>query len=184
MKKVLPSKHLLINKTELIIREASVEDAEELRSVVKEYVEESEFIPYKEGEFNPSLEDERKWIENLFKSPNSLLLVATINSKIVGNISLNGVGRQMMSHTSCIGIGMLSSARGLGIGSMLFEKALEWTKKESPIEVLWLETYSTNTHGLALYAKFGFQEVGRHPFFVKLSEGKYVDNVTMSLKIK
>lgn len=92
--------------------------------------------------------------------------------------------RKMMSHASCIGIGLLKEYRGLGIGSFLFEKVLEWAKENPVVEILWLETYATNRAGLALYGKMGFKEIGRHPDFVKLSDTEYVDNVIMTLKVK
>ncbi len=177
------SEHILKDNSLLTIRRANIADAEEIRSVVKEYVEESEFIPYADNEFNPSLEDEKKWIQS-FDAANSLLLLAEINGKIIGNISVNGMSRKMMSHTACIGIGMLKQYRGLGIGSKLFENALQWAKENALIEILWLETYSTNKAGMNLYKKYGFTEIGRHPDFVKLSDSQYVDNVIMTLKIK
>lgn len=179
----ITSEHILKDNSLLTIRQASIDDTEEIRSVVKEYIEESEFIPYVQGEFDPSLEEERTWIQS-FDAPNSILLLAEINGHIVGNISVNGVNRIMMSHTACIGIGLLKKYRGLGIGSVLFERVIEWAKTNLLIEILWLETYSTNKKGLALYKKYGFSEIGRHPDFVKLSNTEYVDNVTMALKIK
>lgn len=177
------SEHILKDNSLLTIRQAKIDDAEEIRSVVKEYIEESEFIPYIQDEFNPSLEEEKIWIQS-FDVPNSLLLLAEIDGHIVGNISVNAVNRKMMSHTACIGIGLLKEYRGLGIGSVLFERVIEWAKKNPLIEILWLETYSTNKQGLALYKKYGFSEIGRHPDFVKLSDTEYVDNVTMTLKMK
>lgn len=177
------SEHILKDNSLLKIRQANIEDAEEIRSVVKEYVEESEHIPYEDNEFNPSLEDEKKWIQS-FDAPNSLLLLAEINEKVIGNISINGMSRKMMNHTACIGIGMLKEYRGLGIGSKLFESALRWAKENELVEILWLETYSTNKAGMNLYKKYGFTEIGRHPDFVKVSATEYVDNVIMTLKIK
>ena len=180
---IRPSEYILRDSRHLIVRQASLDDAEEILSVVKEYIGETEFIPYVEGEFNPSLEDEKKWIQS-FNTSNSLLLLAEVDGKIVGNISVNGMTRKMMSHASCIGIGILKEYRGLGIGSFLFEKVLEWAKENPVVEILWLETYATNRAGLALYGKMGFKEIGRHPDFVKLSDTEYVDNVKMTLKVK
>ena len=176
------AEYILKNNCLLTISQANIEDAAEIRSVVKEYVEESEFIPYTPDEFNPTLQDEQKWIQS-FDTPNSLLLLAMVNGKIIGNISVNGMTRKMMSHTACIGIGMLKQYRGLGIGSILFDYVLKWAKENPLIEILWLETYSTNNAGISLYKKYGFTEIGRHPDFVKLAKDQYVDNIIMTLKI-
>lgn len=175
---------LLKNGKTITIREAQVRDAKEMVAVVKEYVEESEFIPYSKGEFNLTIEEEEKWIKSFTDNENSLLLVATHNNRIIGNISINGAQREMMKHTACIGIGMLASWRAQGVGSALFASAKQWASENPAIEILWLETYTTNTSGLALYEKFGFTEIGRHPNFIKLSPTEYVDNLIMTLRIK
>lgn len=173
----------LRNGETIVIREAQISDAEKLVAVVKEYVEESEFVPYTQGEFNLTEEEEATWIKSLIDNDNSLLLVATHDNQIIGNISLNGAQREMMKHTSCIGIGMLASWRGKGIGSAFFEAAINWAKENHIIEILWLGTYITNKNGIALYHKFGFTEIGRHPNFIKLSSDEYVDEITMTLKV-
>lgn len=182
--KFIPLNKTLKNGETIVIREATIEDAIELTTVVKEYIQESEFIPYAKDEFNPTKEEEEKWIQTLLDTKNSLLLLATHNGKIVGNISLNGGQRIMMQHTAGIGIGLLTKWRGLGIGSLLFELAIDWAKKNPLLETLWLETYANNEIGLSVYQKFGFIEVGRHNRFFKISPKKYADNLTMTLRIK
>lgn len=56
---------LLKSGKSITIREASVDDAQELVSTVKEYIEDSEYIPYTKGEFNPTVEFEKEWIQTL-----------------------------------------------------------------------------------------------------------------------
>lgn len=168
----------------ITIKEAEITDAKKLLMVVSEYVEESEFVPYTKGEFNLSVEDEEKWIDSFLKSDNSILLLAEHDGQIVGNISINGSTRKIMSHTACIGIGLLKDWRSMGIGTALFDEAINWAKMNPIIEILWLETYSTNKNGLSLYQKFGFKETGRQARFIKQSRYEYTDNVTMTLNIK
>lgn len=184
MNKLDSSKHILKNNKTLIIREAEVADAKQLRATVKEYVEESEFIPYEKDEFKMTDEEEANWITSLTKSSNSILLVAEVEKSIIGNITLAGSSRNMMKHTAYLGLGLLKEWRALGIGTLLFNEAIGWAKKNPEIEILWLEAYPTNTGGIKLYKKFGFEEIGRHPNFVKISETEYVDNLIMSLKLK
>lgn len=166
------------------VREASVDDAQELISVLKEYIEDSEYIPYTKGEFNPTIEFEKEWIQTLNDQKNSLLLLATHNGKIIGNISVNGSQRNMAAHTACIGIGLLREWRNRGVGSVLFNSVIEWAKKNSLLEILWLETYATNKEGMALYKKYGFIQDGIQKNFIKISENEYADNLLMSLKLK
>lgn len=182
--KFTPIHKLLKGNIPVTIREAKLEDAEELRSVVKEYVEESEFIPYAENEFTITIDEEKKWIQSFFDIENSLLLLAIVEGRIVGNLSLNGNNRKMLKHTAVVGIGMQREFRAKGLGSLFFESTIEWAKKQSTLEMLSLETYATNEAGIALYKKFGFVESGVLNGFIKPAPDKYIDSVIMALKIQ
>lgn len=182
--KIEPFNHLLKNGEEIHIREARVDDAVEIINVIKEYAEESSYIPYVVGEFNPSIEEEEKWIQSFSEYDNNSLLLVIYKNCIVGNITLNASQRKMLKHTACIGIGLLKEMRGKGIGSVLFATAIEWARNNSILEYLWLETYHTNKIGLSLYEKYGFSEVGRESNFVKISATDYAYNVTMTLDVK
>lgn len=168
----------------ITIREAITDDADELRKVVKEYVEESEFIPYAQGEFRISLEEEQKWIDSFSVIPNALLLVATYERHIVGNMSMNVSVKKMLQHSGGIGLGMLKEWRGKGIGSALFDNLIRWAKEKSTLEILWLETAKDNMAGQALYNKFGFRKIGIFPKFIKHLDGTYTDSITMILNLK
>lgn len=179
-----PIKATLKNGKIVEIREANPDDAEELRNVIKEYVEESDFIPYAKGEFNVTVEEEKQWIQSFINIANGLLLIVIIEGKIVGNLSLNIDNRAMLKHRAEIGIGMLREFRGLGIGNILFDKTIDWAKNHSTLEFLSLETHATNKSGIALYEKFGFKTVGTLSHSIKLSQGKYTDTLIMTLDTK
>ncbi len=176
-------KQLKDNAT-VLIREATTHEADELRCVVKEYVEESEFIPYAENEYQLSLEDETKWIESFHQVPNSLLLLALVDGKIVGNITLTGNKRKQLQHTAIVGLGMLKPFRGKGLGRLLFEAAIGWAKDDSGLESLTLELNEANEVGRKLYESLGFIQVGRLPRNVKFSTTYYTDTIIMTMKIK
>lgn len=179
-----PLQVVLKNGKTVEIREAQIDDAEELRITIKEYVEESEFVPYAKGEFKLSIEEEKQWIQSFIDIPNGLLLVGIIDGKIVGNIDLNSNKREMLQHTSIIGIGILKEYRGLGLGSIFFQETINWAKNHSSLEFLSLETYATNKVGIALYEKFGFKQAGLLSNFIKVSPNEYVDSITMTLDIR
>ncbi|OJU38967.1 MAG: hypothetical protein BGN96_03025 [Bacteroidales bacterium 45-6] len=170
------------DNTTVILREATSLDAGELRRVVKEYVEESEFIPYSENEYQLTLEDEIKWIESFHEVPNSLLILALVDRKIVGNITLTGNKRQQLQHTAIVGLGMLKSFRGKGLGRILFEAAIGWARDHSSLESLTLEVNEANHVGRKLYESLGFAEVGRLPRNVKFSTTYYTDTIIMTMK--
>lgn len=174
----------LKNGKTVTIREARIEDAAELIEVVKKYIDESEFIPYTKGEFDPSLEEEKKWIQSFIDNDNSLLLVAEHDGSIIGNINFTGLQQKIMYHATHLGMGMLSEWTGQGVGSLLLGNAIQWAKNNSPIEMIYLEVYANNDAGLALYRKYGFEVSGKRQGLFKVSNTTYIDELIMTLKIK
>ena len=112
-----------------------------------------------------------------------MLLIAEFNNEIVGNIDLTGNRRKIMEHTAVIGMGMLKEWRNTGLGTALLKLAIEWAKENSILELLWLQVYTDNELGLGLYRKIGFVENGIMKNFFK-QDGKYFDNLTMTMNVK
>ena len=182
--KIEPVTVTLKNGKSVVIREATIEDAEELIAVIKQYVGESDFIPFSSDEYNPTKEAEEAWIYSFTKRDNCLLLVATYENRIIGNIDLTGSQRSMLQHTAVVGIGVLKKWTNQGLGSVLFDLIIGWAKRNPMLEQLLLNTFATNNAGMALYRKFGFSETGRYQGYIKSPCGNYVDNILMTLNIK
>lgn len=170
------------NKT-VTIRQSVPDDAEQLMETVKTYLADSEFIPKDADEFRLTLQDEIDWIRSFLEKPNSLLLVAEHAGRIVGNIDLTGSPRKAMQHTAVIGMGMLAPWRNCGLGTALMSAAIDWAQENELLELLWLQVYTENQAGIALYRKFGFREKGIIEHFFR-TNGKYSDVLTMSLSLK
>lgn len=88
-----------------------------------------------------------------------------------------------MEHTAVIGMGILKEWRNKGLGTALLKLAIEWSKENSILELLWLQVYTVNELGLGLYRKVGFVENGIMKNFFK-QDGKYFDNLTMTMNVK
>lgn len=175
---------ILKNGETIVVRETLVSDAQELVAVVKTYIEESEFIPYCVGEFNPTLEEEENRIQSFLDRENSISLVAIHNEHIIGNIDVIGLHQKVMCHTARLGMGVLSDWQGVGVGSALLNNALQWARKKTPLEIIYLEVYANNKGGLALYKKYGFEESGQRKDIFKVDDTTYIDEVIMQQKIK
>jgi len=62
-------------------------------------------------------------------------------------------------HRGMLGMGVLASHRGAGIGRRLLEACLHHAPR-SGIEKVELTVYASNAPAVALYRKFGFTEIG------------------------
>ncbi len=65
-----------------------------------------------------------------------------------------------------------------GVGSHLLLNLMELAKKNFNIEVLYLEVFEGNP-AISLYRRFGFKEVGYHPYWIKEADGKFRSKIVM-----
>ncbi|WP_343604871.1 GNAT family protein [Fluviicola sp.] len=179
-----PRKITLKDGREILLRHVTVEDAEKIIPFVQGFVYEEEFVPLSEGEFNPTLEEERAVLKNYVERANSLFLVAEApDGTIIGNLNLDGNQRKIMRHTAVFGMGMHKGWQGCGLGTALLQNAVDWGRDHSELELIYLQVYAENESGLALYRKIGFREHGRMPKVFK-QNGRYHDEISMHLVLK
>jgi len=166
----------------ITIREAVPEDAAQLLKLKLEYLKNTDTIPLFDYEYSNNVTEEHQLIKRYQKQPNSILLVAENEGNIVGNIDLTGSWRKKMSHTAVIGMGIHTLWQNQGVGTFLIQNAIDWSKQNTLIKIIWLEVYATNVAGIALYKKMRFKECGRIDCFFNENE-KYIDKITMVINI-
>jgi RimJ/RimL family protein N-acetyltransferase len=180
--KFSPMEVLLKNGERVTIRECTENDALLLMATTKTYLADSDYIPKLPQEFSMTEEKQKEWVRSLAESRNSLLLIAEKNGIILGNIDITGSKRKAMEHTAVIGMGMLIEWRNSGLGAALMTAAVDWAKQNDMLSLLWLQVYTENAAGLALYRKCGFVENGVIQGFFRHG-GNYFDQLTMSLAV-
>ena len=74
-------------------------------------------------------------------------------------------------------MGLLPTHRGQGFGSQLLSSVLNHSK-EFGLEKIELNVYTSNTAGIALYKKFGFEQEGLIKKYRKIND-KYFDSIGM-----
>jgi RimJ/RimL family protein N-acetyltransferase len=110
--------------------------------------------------------------------------VAEHDGTIIGMINLwNGKTRRT-AHVGMFGIGLDHDWRGVGLGSLLLDRLLQWAEQEPLIEKVALGVFSHNEWAMRLYKKFGFIEEGRKHREIKFGPGWYADDVVMYKWVK
>lgn len=167
---------------DLVIRRGIIEDAEAMLAYVETIAGESDYITFGPGEFNVTVEEERKTIEDMAGSSNQLFIVAEIDGKIVGNLVFRAGKRIRIAHTGEFGISILKEYWNGGIGRRMIEYMLEWAKASGQIRKINLRVRSDNQRGIALYKKMGFREEGliTRDFYIN---GVFYDSFTMGICI-
>ena len=107
-------------------------------------------------------------------------LVAIEGDRVVGNLSIARRDDHPATwHVATMGMFVVASHRGRGIGTALMAEAIRWAR-EYGLERIELSVYPHNDAALALYRRFGFVEEGRLVRHAKKSYG-YEDEIVMAL---
>ena len=165
------------------IRLPKLQDAQQLLDLKRNYIKNTTTIPLELDEYPNDVKSESNIIKDYIESRNSILLVAAFNKEIIGNIDLAGNKRSKMFHTAMIGMGIKEEWRNQGLGRCLIESVIDWAKKHSEIELIWLDVYASNELGFNLYKNIGFKVSGVIPKFFK-DENGYKDKIQMYHYIK
>lgn len=125
-------------------------------------------------EFEKVCEFQRKLIAN-----NWPVFYAVEGDNVVGWADITPSSNPRLSHRGFLGMGILKSHRGQGLGTQLLQAALGHAKKIG-LEKVELSVYSENFAAIALYKKVGFQQMGFVKNYRKL-EGRYFNAIEMEI---
>jgi RimJ/RimL family protein N-acetyltransferase len=183
MKSLGPETITLKNLKTVLLRQAEPGDAERLLQCIRTYVPQSQYIPKLKQEITMTPAQAAEWIGFLLVNHNSLMVVAEYDNCIIGNLDLTGNRRKMMEHTAVIGMGILPEWQHSGLGTAMLRAAIEWAVKNPALELLWLQVFTENQPGIALYRKMGFTDNGIIRNFFR-QDNTYFHQLTMTLDVK
>lgn len=162
------------------VRRARREDAGPLlRYAQALFAEPGLSLLYSPGEFAKTVADEEQFIRS-YDKPNALLLTAWNDAEAIGSLAFQGGSFVRTRHAGTFGVAVARAWRGVGVGSVLLERLLAWTKAHSQIERIGMEVFGTNPDAVRLYRRFGFEEEGRRRGAFRLGDRR-VDAIVMGL---
>ncbi len=141
-----------------------------------------------------SVADERRFIqtESVTRSPGfyrrrfrrtwddrGAHLIALDGGAVVGSLSIRRDEHPATRHVATLGMFVVASHRGRGIGAALMGEAIRWARRFG-IERVELTVYPHNEPAIALYRRFGFEQEGRLVRHAKKSYG-YEDEILMAV---
>lgn len=119
------------------------------------------------------------WRKRLAEPPEGLFnLVAVIEDRVVGMLTIETLNRPRRRHVGRIGISVHNEFQGKGVGTALMAAGVDLADNWLNLTRLELEVYSDNEAAIHLYERFGFTYEGtlrQHAF----RDGKYVDSNMM-----
>jgi len=184
MSTIAPRIYKLRTGETVIIRGAIPDDAQALLEHARTILTEDLYNIRILEEFQNTLEEEGQWIQQHIDHPAQIVLVAELDSSIVGMLDIeNGVFKRT-AHVGYFAMSVRPEFRGKGIGMALLQSLIDWARENPVIEKLTLAVFATNQPAIALYKKVGFRQEGRRVREIKIAEGKYVDDILMYRFVK
>jgi RimJ/RimL family protein N-acetyltransferase len=159
------------------VRRAGPEDVDELVALFKAVADERRFILTE-----PPIDYERRkqqFLETL-QSDDAYVFLAEAEGAVVGELT---VFRRHTTGPATIGMAVLASWRGRGVGTALMRACVGWAR-EAGVHKLSLEVFPWNEAAIALYRKFGFVEEGRLHKQYRRQDGELWDVLVMGLLLE
>lgn len=162
-----------------LIREANIEDAENVIEYIKIVSDETDFLISDSSERNFTVKKEKEFLQNMQNSIIEKMFLCEIENKIVGICSIEGVNKIRIKHRVDLAITVLKNYWGNKIGEKLIDYAIEYCKSNS-IKKIELTVRIDNERALKLYKKFGFEIEGEIKKFIYF-DGNYYNCYFMGL---
>ncbi len=158
---------------EVLIRQAKRGDFVELAAVFDhpQVVENSSQRPF--------LGSER--VQKIFEDlgDDSILLVAEVDGKVVGHISININPKLREKHVANLGMAVHPDYQRRGVGSRLLHESINLVDNWLNIIRFELDVYTDNDVAINLYKKFGFEIEGEFKY-ASFKNGSYINLYKMA----
>lgn len=176
-KLVILKKYKILDKT-IILRYPKPTDVKDLMNLINSLVREGVDI----AKSKPvTMQEEKLWLRNAImsiKNKEKVIILAEVDGVCVGSCEVARDNYEVSRHVGTLGIGLVKSARGVGIGTVLIKTALAEAKKKLGLRLVKLYVFDTNNIGKNIYTEMGFSEIGRIPKGVYHNK-KYKDDIIM-----
>ena len=167
----------------IVIRSLEKVDAAAAIWLMRRAAQETDFLMRETDECGMTIVQEQEFILRMTDSPREALIGAFCGGELIGMATLSQVSpRFRVRHRSQIGVSVVGAHWGRGVGSALL-RALKELAKAAGYEQIELSVVDKNDRAAALYARMGFEAVGRIPRAMKYRDGSYADFMNMVLHL-
>lgn len=161
------------------IRPIQEKDAPAFHAAVDQVARERRYLAMLEA---PPLEQTEKFVAESVKR-DWAQFVAVEGATVLGWCdAIPGQAARGTAHVATLGVGVIHSHRGQGIGRKLIDAAIAKARDQG-IEIIELSVQGSNARAIALYRKMGFVEEGRK-IRGRLVDGIYEDVILMALDLR
>lgn len=169
------------NGTQVVLREPVSTDAKSMMKYINSVIRERRSGIVVDRPV--TLKQEEAWLKarlEEIRKRSVVMLVAEVDGRIVGNCHASRRPWKE-NHRAAIGVALVKSMRGIGIGRALMKETMDLSKKRMRgLESFDLSVLDYNEAAQVLYRSLGFVRVGCIPDAMK-EDGEYSDEMLMVL---
>ena len=129
-----------------------------------------------------SVGDERRYLRAIRRHPDAVVLVAELDGRIVGRLSLSRDPHPASRHVADLGLMVAAGHRRRGVGRALLEAAEQWARGAG-IRKLELHVFPYNEAAIALYESCGYEREGYRRAHYRRAGGRVVDAILMAYRV-
>lgn len=172
---------ILKDGSQCILRSPRMEDAEAMIQYMAVTSGETNFMIRYPDEVNTSKLLQEEKIKDYLSSETNYFIAAYIEGELVGNVGVTRIGEYIkLKHRATLGIAILESHWGKGIGGSLVREALKEAKQIGYKQVE-LGVFVENKKAQNLYKKCGFEVWGTTKNAFRFKDGTYHDELQMGV---
>ena len=142
------------------IRECAEADAELVLKLFRIVAAESDNLGRLPEEIILTIEEEREYIRARRDNPNSIMVLAEVDGRVVALAGVEGQKLKKFAHHGEVGMSILRACWRLGIGRAILDFLEVWARRAG-LRKLCLRVYDFNEPACRLYCGAGFTEEGR-----------------------
>lgn len=165
--------------TEIIIREAQSNDAQQLIDFLNLVGRESHFLTLDEAGILMTSEQMMLYLSQIQEKDNNTYLLAFLDGEIVGVCSVTADFHERIRHIGELFIAVGKKYQGYGIGRLLMTDLLSDIQEAGVIKRLELQVQKRNEKAVLLYEKFGFQLESTRKYGARDEGGELIDVLEM-----
>ena len=150
-----------VSSASVLIDTASDVDTQDLLNIYRGVLAEGRWFITHVDEYKGTVESHAKIIRDHNAETNSRLLIARIDGRVVGALSVTGGRLERTRHVGMIELYVDESARGEGVGTALMQSGLLWAQSNPILRKLALHVFEDNDRAVQLYRGLGFVVEGR-----------------------
>ncbi len=172
----------LTNNQTVTIREAEKADAAAIIDCLNTIGGETNYLTFGAEEYDMLVSAQKNLIAVSKSRPNALILVAEIDTRLVGLLTFEGGPKDRVQHTGEFGISILQEYWGAGIGSGLTKLLIEWARQTGIIRKINLKVHENNHRAIKMYQMLDFEQEGKISREYSI-DGQFYANILMGLTI-